>query len=154
MSRTRKAHDRVYGPPADCDDAAYRSWWIRHLAWRRALVSAAAYSNNAEETLAFFAFGNDTENLYPKRPLMPAPSRPAGTSEFCADEKTVVDQPPGRIRLLCPSCQSADVLRDAYAKWSVDEQAWALAEVFDFMVCEACEMEVRNLQEVRDDAGA
>lgn len=43
-----------------------------------------------------------------------------------------------RIRMICPKCGSAEVLRDAYASWDEDAQAWALSATFDDFTCGGC----------------
>lgn len=49
-------------------------------------------------------------------------------------------RPPRRI-LRCSYCKSEDVVRDAWACWSVENQEWELGEVFDHSFCTACESE-------------
>jgi hypothetical protein len=44
----------------------------------------------------------------------------------------------------CPHCGSPDLLRDAWACWSVEEQAWVLHSTYDTFYCEQCSSEVRN----------
>jgi hypothetical protein len=51
-----------------------------------------------------------------------------------------------RIRIVCSWCGSADVSRDAWASWDVEEQDWVLGAVFDQGFCQACECE-RGLEE-------
>ena len=41
----------------------------------------------------------------------------------------------------CGNCGSDQVVRDAWAEWSVDNQQWELGEVFDHTFCLACETE-------------
>ena len=39
----------------------------------------------------------------------------------------------------CPKCGSVDgVVRDAYASWDVDAQAWVLESVYDSFSCQEC----------------
>lgn len=48
--------------------------------------------------------------------------------------------PTGPMRLMtCRSCGSDQVLRDAWASWSLEDQQWQLGEVFDHAFCMACE---------------
>ncbi|SER15398.1 DUF5983 family protein [Sphingobium sp. YR768] len=47
--------------------------------------------------------------------------------------------PSARITIRCSACGSADVMRDAWARWDDDAQDWALGAVFDAAFCEACE---------------
>ena len=41
-------------------------------------------------------------------------------------------------KLFCPYCGSDDIVRDALAEWSVEEQEWVLRGTFDDMTCEEC----------------
>lgn len=45
-----------------------------------------------------------------------------------------------RIKPVCTTCDSDNVMADAFASWDVDEQQWELANSFDDMYCEACDM--------------
>ena len=46
-----------------------------------------------------------------------------------------------RIRKVCSTCGSPDVLLDAFAEWDEVEQAWCLQNTFDAAYCETCEGE-------------
>lgn len=46
-----------------------------------------------------------------------------------------------RVTIVCSHCGGADVMRDAWAVWNDDEQAWELGHVFDAGHCEDCEGE-------------
>ena len=39
----------------------------------------------------------------------------------------------------CTTCGGDNVLRDAWACWSNEQQTWELAQVFDHTFCEDCE---------------
>lgn len=55
---------------------------------------------------------------------------------------------PKRIKIVCGTCGSDDVRRDATASWSVQAQAWELCGVQDQGYCEgACKGEA-TLEEV------
>jgi hypothetical protein len=41
--------------------------------------------------------------------------------------------------MTCRTCGSDQVVRDAWACWSVEDQHWELGEVFDHAFCVACE---------------
>lgn len=43
------------------------------------------------------------------------------------------------LNMCCASCGSEDVLRDAWACWNVEEQAWELDQTFDHAFCGHCE---------------
>lgn len=45
---------------------------------------------------------------------------------------------PARIAR-CTTCGGGNVLRDAWACWSNEEQEWELAQVFDHAFCEDCD---------------
>ena len=47
-----------------------------------------------------------------------------------------------KIKMICPSCGSDDVTRDALARWSVPEQKWEVSSELDSMQCEACDREI------------
>ena len=55
------------------------------------------------------------------------------------------DKPNGapKITIVCATCGSRDVLRDAYAAWSDEAQDWELSTVFDQGYCETCGGEAR-----------
>jgi len=52
-----------------------------------------------------------------------------------------------KIKMVCETCGSDNVRRDAFAEWDVGAQEWMLSTVFDHTVCERCEGEC-NLKEV------
>lgn len=56
-----------------------------------------------------------------------------------------VKAPP--IRIVCETCGSERVTRDAWAEWDVDTQDWVLASVYDYAFCHDCEEDAR-LEEV------
>ena len=43
------------------------------------------------------------------------------------------------ITIICRRCGSDDVLRDAYAVWSVEDQEWVLHDTYDHAYCNNCE---------------
>ena len=47
----------------------------------------------------------------------------------------------GRVRKVCGTCGSTDVLRDAFVEWDEVEQAWVIQNTFDAAYCETCEGE-------------
>lgn len=53
-----------------------------------------------------------------------------------------------KIKIVCAECGSEDVMKDAYAAWSVEDQQWELASIHDKGdVCENCGGQT-TLQEV------
>lgn len=52
-----------------------------------------------------------------------------------------------KIQIVCSTCSSANVRRDAWAEWQPETQEWVLGSVFDNGDCEVCEGESR-LEEV------
>jgi hypothetical protein len=52
-----------------------------------------------------------------------------------------------KIRIVCRTCGSEDVSRDAWGDWDVATQQWVLRTVFDYAHCHACDTETR-LEEV------
>ncbi len=53
-----------------------------------------------------------------------------------------------KIKMVCARCGSEDVQKDAYAEWSVQDQAWVLHSTYDHTVCEDCGGEQTDLEEV------
>lgn len=51
------------------------------------------------------------------------------------------------IKIVCKTCGSEDVRRDAWAVWGEEEQEWFLGEVFDYAHCCRCDGEC-SLEEV------
>ena len=51
-----------------------------------------------------------------------------------------------RIAIICGSCGSNLVTRDAWAEWDVDEQDWSLGAVYDYAFCHKCESDTRLLE--------
>ena len=52
-----------------------------------------------------------------------------------------------KIRIVCGTCGSEHVSRDAWGDWDVATQDWVLRTVFDYVHCHACDGETR-LEEV------
>lgn len=52
--------------------------------------------------------------------------------------------------MVCSSCGSDNVRRDAYAEWDVDLQEWTLSATMDAAVCESdeCKGNETSLNEV------
>ena len=48
-----------------------------------------------------------------------------------------------KLRMVCETCGSDDVSRDAWSDWDVAAQAWVLRTVFDYAHCHACDAETR-----------
>lgn len=49
-----------------------------------------------------------------------------------------------KLRMVCHTCGSEDVLSDAYAEWSFEKQEWQLQNTFDKgAYCNACDGESR-----------
>lgn len=43
-----------------------------------------------------------------------------------------------KMKMVCSTCGSENVLRDAFAEWDVEAQDWVLQNVFDDAVCDDC----------------
>ena len=54
------------------------------------------------------------------------------------------------INMVCKTCSSDDVYRDAWANWDYSLQQWMLSQAFDNAWCEKCEDET-NLIEVENE---
>jgi len=48
-----------------------------------------------------------------------------------------------KIVYVCTYCAGSAVTRDAWAEWSVADQAWQLCETFDIAFCHQCHRETR-----------
>jgi hypothetical protein len=48
-----------------------------------------------------------------------------------------------RIAIVCGTCGSDEVSRDAWADWDIGRQEWALRTVFDQGFCHRCDCESR-----------
>jgi hypothetical protein len=51
-----------------------------------------------------------------------------------------------RIQILCGTCGSTLVTRDAWAEWDVDAQNWTLGAVYDYAYCHQCDRETRLVE--------
>lgn len=51
------------------------------------------------------------------------------------------------VQVACKACGSTEVVRDAWATWSVGQQAWQLGTVFDHAYCYGCEAEARLVEQ-------
>ncbi|MDQ2893146.1 MAG: hypothetical protein M3R64_08690 [Pseudomonadota bacterium] len=53
-----------------------------------------------------------------------------------------------KIDIVCGTCGSTNVSRDAWASWDKATQDWVLGAVFDAAFCHDCEAE-RSLEEIQ-----
>jgi hypothetical protein len=51
-----------------------------------------------------------------------------------------------RIQIVCGTCGSTDVSRDAWGDWDVRTQRWELRCVFDYAHCHDCDGETRLVE--------
>jgi len=56
-----------------------------------------------------------------------------------------------KISMVCRTCGSTNVMRDAWAVWDCETQEWTLGNVFDAAQCDDCDGET-SLDEVPYDA--
>jgi hypothetical protein len=49
--------------------------------------------------------------------------------------------------MVCATCGSEDVLKDAWAAWDEDKQEWVLRSVYDAAYCEKCDGETTIAEE-------
>lgn len=54
------------------------------------------------------------------------------------------------ISIVCKTCGSDDVYRDAWANWDYSLQQWVLYDIYDYAWCEKCEGDT-NLIEIEDE---
>ena len=50
-------------------------------------------------------------------------------------------------KMKCGTCGSIDVVRDAWALWSVEHQKWELSDVSDYAFCGKCDGETTVVEE-------
>lgn len=46
-----------------------------------------------------------------------------------------------RLEMICKTCGSRNVARDAWALWDATSQQWELGAVFDYAHCHDCDAE-------------
>ena len=51
-----------------------------------------------------------------------------------------------KVQILCGTCGSTDVSRDAWGDWDVAAQEWVLRTVFDYAHCHTCDGETRLVE--------
>lgn len=51
-----------------------------------------------------------------------------------------------RIAIICGTCGSDEVSRDAWANWNIRQQEWVLGDVFDYGHCHRCDSESRLIE--------
>ena len=51
-----------------------------------------------------------------------------------------------RIAIICGTCGSDEVSRDAWANWDIGKQEWVLGAIFDYGHCHRCEGESRLIE--------
>ena len=52
-----------------------------------------------------------------------------------------MEEPGKRIAIICGTCRSDEVRRDAWANWDTSKQEWVLGAVFDYGHCRQCDGE-------------
>jgi hypothetical protein len=48
-----------------------------------------------------------------------------------------------KVRIVCGTCGSEDVSRDAWGDWDFNTQTWVVRTVFDYAHCHECDGETR-----------
>lgn len=43
------------------------------------------------------------------------------------------------VRMVCETCRSEEVTRDAWAEWQAEAQQWVLGALFDYAYCHRCQ---------------
>ncbi len=67
----------------------------------------------------------------------------------------MIDAAPPALHPCCPNCGSKNIVRDACARWDVDTQRWALADVHQCDFCDQCSAEGEQIARwVATDAAA
>lgn len=49
-----------------------------------------------------------------------------------------------RVNMVCETCGSERVTRDAWAEWNKDAQEWTFGAVYDYAFCHACEKDTHT----------
>jgi len=49
------------------------------------------------------------------------------------------------VKPCCPRCGSDDIIRDATARWDIQNQCWMLSGTFDYETCGRCEAEGEDI---------
>ena len=44
-----------------------------------------------------------------------------------------------KLRMVCDTCGSTLVTRDAWAEWDEDQQDWVLGAIYDYAFCHTCQ---------------
>lgn len=57
-----------------------------------------------------------------------------------------------KVQMLCGTCGSTNVSRDAWGEWDVAAQEWVLRTVFDYGHCHPCDGETRLVEVVLNPA--
>ncbi len=57
-----------------------------------------------------------------------------------------MDQTGKRLAMVCGTCGSDEVSRDAWANWNVPKQEWELGPVLDYAHCHRCDDETRLIE--------
>lgn len=65
-----------------------------------------------------------------------------------SSETSPGNQKKTKVKLVCRSCGSDDIVSDAYARWDVQTQEWDLSSVLDNKICESCGYEKSYCDEV------
>ena len=50
---------------------------------------------------------------------------------------------PKKIKMVCHTCGSTEVRRNADVRWNYDKQEWEIVAIFDNATCEKCEGECK-----------
>lgn len=57
-----------------------------------------------------------------------------------------------RTIMVCTTCGSSDVIRDAEARWKSETKDWELSNLCDSTYCNACDDECDVLETVREES--
>lgn len=52
-----------------------------------------------------------------------------------------------KVRMVCATCGSENVVRGLFAEWDIEKQDWVLQNVFDDAMCDDCGQECRINEE-------
>ncbi|SCW95978.1 hypothetical protein SAMN05660859_0164 [Ancylobacter rudongensis] len=77
-----------------------------------------------------------------------APGNQMSTEGISADPAPAPAKTASRLTMRCSYCDSENVMRDAWATWSVEDQSWCLGNVFDAAFCEDCENDTKIVEGV------
>lgn len=63
-------------------------------------------------------------------------------------ETSPENQKKTKVKLVCRSCGSDNIVADAYARWDIQTQEWEMSSILDNKICESCGYEKNYCDEI------